>query len=361
MLFALHPGIADSAVFVGLNAFLLEWLRAQATHTAIDESHLPAGLCRAILENQETARLLSALADAVDALSAEQRERVRVVAHEARSMRYVFGDLARAAPSVPEGLNAALKTLGARLYAQASKLVGVTQSCGESIMNHYIRYTVNPPAGNGNVCGVCGTDYLAQRRANVADATQWRSPYDHLLARNLYPLFSVHPENLLPTCRTCNEKAKLAKDLLRDAGGQRRACFDPWSESAERRTEMTVSLGDTAPILHLRMVGSSPAEQGKLDTWDDVYRIKERVEGEFTSLFEKIAEDIELTDLAAFRASLRTRVDAKYRTRHLTAYSFWRSRMFAAVLELPDEELEQLRALCAEAIESISSANAFGI
>ena len=63
----------------------------------------------------------------------------------------------------------------------------------------------------------------------MEDREQWRGPYDHLLAKDHYPLYGIHPKNLLPICHTCNSKAKHAKDLL-IKDGNRRLSFSPWSE-----------------------------------------------------------------------------------------------------------------------------------
>ena len=56
----------------------------------------------------------------------------------------------------------------------------------------------------------------------------------------------------------------------------------------------------------------------KLTTWDDVYEIKARVEGEFAVLREKIAEDVAAPDEAAFLARLTQVASAKAGAYRLT-------------------------------------------
>lgn len=362
MLFPLQIGIAGSLIFEGLNALLLESLRAGARRTPIDETRLPVGLLASVQANEESSRRLEDLRVAIDELDAIERDRVYIAAQTAQMIRPLFSDLASEIPSIPERVRAPLRVFGEHLFSQTAKLVGITQACGESVMDHYVRFAADPPTGNGNVCGMCGTEYLAQRRANVATANQWRAPYDHLLSKETYPIFSVHPDNLLPICRTCNEKAKLRKDLLHDTEGQRRECFDPWSECAEERLSLSVLFRDLAPFVELTMIGRNPGEQSKLQTWNDVYRIQERVEGEFMSFREKIAEDISLTDLATFKASLLERQRVKFQTRRHTPYNYWRAFLFRALLDLPDPLLEQLRELCEGALDPNGDAAAtFGI
>jgi len=206
MLFPMHQGLAASFVFTGLNAFLLQYLQATATGTALNETALPAGLWAAIQANQKTIDLVEGVRVAIDNLDDNQREAVYLAAQDAHMVRQLLTDPTSAIPMVPESLHAGLKALGFHLYSRTSDLVGVIGACGESVQDHYIRYSANPPAGNGRVCGMCGTEYLAQWRANVAEGDQWRAPYDHLLAKDSYPLFALHPENLLPVCRTCMKR-----------------------------------------------------------------------------------------------------------------------------------------------------------
>jgi len=185
----------------------------------------------------------------------------------------------------------------------------------------------------------------------VDASKQWRAPYDHLLAKDTYPILAVHPENLMPVCVTCNAKAKLRKDLLRDGSGRRRECFDPWGEYAYERVSVTPNFRGVLPAVSLTMIGLSASEQDKLNTWDDVYRIKERVEGEFLSIREKLAEDLDLTNLTAFRGSLSHMAEKKMRSVRLTPNNFWRAKLFGSMVTLPDHLLEQLRELCVAGLD----------
>ena len=362
MLFPMRAGLAQCQLFVGLNALLLEVLRSAATSTRIDETDLPAGLLVAVRRNSPTNRLLGQVNSAAATLSQAERDQLLVAVQAARTVRPLFSDCTISTPDVPDSLRAPLKEFSTHLFSQTAKLVKVIAACGESVMDHYSRYAADEPPGNGKVCGMCGTEYLAQFRADVEASEQWRAPYDHLLAKDTYPIFAVHPENLMPVCVTCNSKAKLRQDLLHDGPGQRRKCFDPWGECAHERVDLAPDFGSVSPRVSLTMTGLTASERDKLSTWDDVYRIKERIEGEFLSLREKLAEDLDLSDLNAFRASLTQMAGKRMGAVRLTPYSFWRAKLFNSMATLPDQPLEQLRELCVEGLDPDGDrADIFGI
>ncbi len=362
MLFPMRAGLAQCQLFVGLNALLLEVLRSAAMRTRVDETILPAGLFAAVRRNSPTNRLLGQLNSAAEALSQAERDQLLLAVQAARAVRPLFSDCAISTPVVPASMFAPLKQFSTHLFLNTAKLVDVVAACGESVMHHYSRYAAHEPPGNGNVCGMCGTEYLAQFRADVEALEQWRAPYDHLLAKESYPILAVHPENLMPLCATCNTRAKHRKDLLHEEGGRRRKCFDPWGECAHDRVNLAPDFGGVSPTVLLTMSGLTASERDKLDTWDDVFRIKERVEGEFLSIREKLAEDLDLSDLTAFRASLTQMAERKLRAARLTPYSFWRAKLFSSMSTLPDRPLEQLRELCADGLDPDGDrAEVFGI
>lgn len=362
MLLPMRPGLAASLLFAGLNALLLEVVRSRSTGAPFDGAVLPAGLWAAIHDNNKTHRLLGQLNAAIDQLSAPERAELHSAVERAQTIRPLFSDRALNAPEIPAALRDPLRAFTSHLFSHTAKLVKVTAACGEAVTDHYQRYAADAPPGNGNVCGMCGTEYLAQRRAGIDAAKQWRAPYDHLLAEAKYPLFAVHPENLLPVCRTCNEKAKLAKDLLHDDDGQRRVCFDPWCEDAHDQVSLVTEFQDLSPRIFMTLTGQNQHHQDKLVTWNDVYRIRERVEGEFLSFREKLAEDLNIEDLESFRESLTDRATARRNAERVTPGNFWRALLYSSLLSLPDHPLEQLRSLCAAGLDPDGDAAAtFGI
>ncbi|MNV62527.1 hypothetical protein D3C71_1550760 [compost metagenome] len=209
---------------------------------------------------------------------------------------------------------------------------------------------------------MCATERLAQRRSGVSADSQWRAPYDHLLAKDKYPQFGVDPDNLLPVCFTCNSKAKLAIDILFNSEGVRRTFFDPWSEGAHGKVKLRVDFLDISPVVCWGIMASNQEDVEKLTTWNEVYKIKERIEGEFISLHEKLSEDLDFRDLAAFKASIESKAEVKMNYARLTPFNYWRGLLYESLLLLSDQSLEQLRVLCHDGLDPHGDAAAtYGI
>ncbi|CAI8755373.1 HNH endonuclease [Pseudomonas sp. IT-196MI5] len=346
MLLPVRAGLAPSAVFRGLNALVREALLASCSGRTIDESTLPYGLWNAAQANLATDACFQALAVAIRALDDEGRLQLYLGVRTASSVRQLFTDPIAATQEIPEAVNVELRNLTTHLFKSSSTLAGITQACGETVMDHYNRYSAIHPPGNGNVCGICATEYLAQRRGRIAANEQWRAPYDHLLAKEKYPQFGIDPDNLMPICNTCNSKAKLAKDLLHNLAGQRRMCFDPWTENFQGQVNLNIDLQDISPGVTWSMSPQPLTNQSKLATWDEVYRIKERIEGEFSSVEVKLAEDLDCTDLAAFKHSLTAKAHARKQFERRTPFNYWRHLLYRSLLRMADTDLEQLRTLC---------------
>lgn len=359
MLFEIRPNLEPSKVFDGLNLFLVETLLAALESRPVDEAHLPAGLCAAIAGNQPTRAAVDALSAKLSALDQGQKQALKAALAVRTDPCAFLSNRTAPLTAIPEAVFPTLKSLAVHLFQRTAKLKDVEQACGECIDDHYARFRHRDAPGNGNVCCVCGTDSLAQVRADENDNEQWRGPYDHLLAKDLYPLYGVDPKNLLPICNTCNSKAKLAKDLvLKD--GVRRLSFSPWTECASfQEIEVAVDdANDLFPRVVVSTRSADPDRQEKLATWDDVYQIKSRVEGEFRELGAKLAEDARAPDDASFLEKLREAVHAKAHAQRLTPFNYWRARVYAAVIGMNPgsrEALRQATALTPQAIQDMEA------
>lgn len=194
----------------------------------------------------------------------------------------------------------AFKVLATHLYENTKDLQPIINEAGDvNILAHFLEFRSD--SINGNVCKACGMSTLADIRANIADEKQWRSDYDHQLCKSDYPLFSVHPDNLIPICDTCNKKAK-GDDNLFFKNNNIRYSFYPYTESAYNCLELEIiNLRDPVPIIELNWNTSDPDLISKLDTWSDIYEIKNRVEGEFRCLDETILDIINPTDFNDFQ------------------------------------------------------------
>lgn len=258
MLFAIRPHLQQSNVFDGLNRFLRETMLATLEERQVDEANLPAGLCAAVAGNPPTCAAIDALVAKLSALHQRQKQALKDALTLNRAPCAFLADRAEPLPYIPDAVFPALKALAVHLFQRTAKLKGVEQACGECIDDHYARFRHGNAPGNGNVCCVCGTEYLAQVRADENDSEQWRGPYDHLLAKDLYPLYGVDPKNLLPICNTCNSKAKLGKDLVLK-NGFRRLSFSPWTELASLQ-EIEVIVDDANDLFPRVVVNLRSAE-----------------------------------------------------------------------------------------------------
>lgn len=362
MLLPIRAGLLPSAVFENLNLLLREVILACCAGRPIDKSVFLNGFWSAIQKNAPTRLKLQELINSIASNDAQLKFELYLLIHGTPSARLLLGCANIPIPDLSENIKEDIKNFSAHLFERTSKLAGVSNACGETVQDYYIRYSTDGPPGNGNVCGVCATETLAQRRVDILDENQWCAPFDHLLAKETYPQFGVDPRNLLPTCHTCNSKAKLAKDLLRTSKGGRRACFDPWIESAHGEIDLKIDFLDIVPHAAFKVISINPLIQEKIKTWNDVYRIKERVEGEFVSLREKLAEDLDLRCLRVFKDSIEEKARVKFMHVRLTPNNYWRSLLYSSLLLLPDQLLEQLRTLCHDGLDPNGDAAAtYGI
>ncbi|MDM5182095.1 hypothetical protein PO883_33525 [Massilia sp. DJPM01] len=317
----------------------------------VDQSAMPNGLYVAVSNNQPTQVAVGALQVALVALDQGAKNALIQVLLVDTEPWVFLTDRDVPLPAIDPTAFVPLKALASHLYKSTGVLADVKAACGESIDDHYARFRVRVAPGNGNVCCVCGTETLAQMQAGVDSNEQWRGPYDHLLAKDKYPLYGVHAKNLVPICQTCNSKAKLAKDLLLK-DGNRRLSFSPWTEYATT-VEVRVSIDDTDaffPRVVVNLASDDPDRHEKLGTWDDVYKIKARIEGEFSDLREKMSEDISASNEVNFLTSLEERTVTNAAAGRSTAFCYWRSRVYCAVRNMPATSREVLRVTILESM-----------
>lgn len=344
MLFSIRPGLEHSRVFDALNFYLREVVLAALESRAVNQGNMPLGLYAAVISNLPTRDAAATLQISLNALDQGEKDALRNELLPNTEPCDFLVDTGLPLVAIPDSVFDSLKVFAVHLYQRTCKLTDVELACGEGIDDHYARFRSMLAPGNGNVCCVCGTEALSQMQSGVDDNEQWRGPYDHLLAKDRYPLYGVHPRNLLPICQTCNSKAKLAKDLL-ILNGNRRLSFSPWIDHVFEN-EILVTIDDTNvlfPRVVVELSSGDPARSEKLRTWDDIYKIRARVEGEFLDLIEKITEDISASDHGIFLDSLNARVAAKLVASRRTPFSYWRSRVYRAVRNMPPISREVFR------------------
>ena len=173
-----------------------------------------------------------------------------------------------------------------------------------------------------HVCPFCCSEYFDAPGAS-------REDLDHYLASSRYPFAAANLRNLTPMGMKCNERYKLANDILRDDAGNRRRSFDPYADR-----QLRVSLANSVPFAQAD--GQTPdwqidfvPDSPECATWDSVFLIRTRISrdvlnpsfrnwpGDFAAWFVKrkgigdvsderitdslreYAEDAELTGLTA--------------------------------------------------------------
>lgn len=349
MLFEIRPHLQGSLVFDGLQKYLVEAMLSALEGRPLNQTGLPSGLTEAIDGNAPTRQAVEALVESLGELNDGQKQGLINALKQDTSPCAFLSDHSAMPLALPEKVFDSLKALTDHLYNRTAKLKGVVDACGECIDDHYARFRAIAAPGNGNVCCVCGTEYLAPMQAGVDDKDQWRGPYDHILAISHYPLYGIDPRNLLPICSTCNSKAKLAKDLLIDPQGKRRVAFSPWSEVVELgEIKVYIDVVDLTPRVNIEFISDDALRHEKLKTWDDVFGIKSRLEGEFLALREKISEDARAANDADFVDRLKEQAKARLEVERQTPFNYWRARVYAAVWAMPPESREALRKVAAQ-------------
>lgn len=243
--------------------------------------------------------------------------------------------------SFPTSLIDSFKRLATHLYESTKDLRPLILSCGDiNISAHFRTYQ----AANGNVCKACGMSLLSTLRANVPESKQWRADYDHQLCKSKYPLYAVHPDNLIPLCDICNQDAKKSKNLFRGSRGNIRPSFYPYEESCQEFVGVEIKdLRDPEPSLSLAWLTEDDVTLNKLNTWDDVYEISNLFEGKYFDLALQIIDDINPDDFEHMKEQIGERARQPNRITFLRkAWAFWEHKFFSKLNQLGDDELEAL-------------------
>jgi hypothetical protein len=107
-----------------------------------------------------------------------------------------------------------------------------------------------------------------------------REDLDHYLPFSRYPFAGANLRNLAPMGGKCNASYKLATDVLSEASGARRRCFDPYG--TER---VTVTLAGSVPfegevidlVPHPAWeIGLTGTDAQAVETWENVFHIRRR-------------------------------------------------------------------------------------
>ncbi|EPI2105767.1 hypothetical protein ACS5F0_001518 [Providencia rettgeri] len=236
---------------------------------------------------------------------------------------------------LPDPCFKALKSLSTHLYCSTKDLTSIVAAAEDTNItahfNEYRQQTIN-----GNICKACGMKELASFRACVPDGDQWRADYDHQLCKSKYPIFAVHPDNLIPLCDVCNQDAKKAKDLFEDSNKTDRIAFYPYNEEAKDFIRIQINnLSDPEPTIQVQWNVQDTTLLNKLNTWDDIYEICSRVEGKFRSLEAIIEDEITPRDITHLEYRISEEALPKSAaTLKRKEWAFWYQQLFFALQQI---------------------------
>ncbi|WKJ88593.1 hypothetical protein QZJ86_11205 [Methylomonas montana] len=297
-------------------------------------------------------------------LSVIERQSVFERINNGQIIQRYFCDSSHPFPDIkPDALNQKLADLTKHLFTRTKDLAEVRDACdGETIQQHFNNFCEK----NGYLCPVCGTELLAQLRSNTDDEDQWRGPYDHLLSKDKYPTFTIHPDNLIPICHTCNSKAKGAKQLLfkKTHGGveRRRSSFYPHTEHC--RDLVRVELNGDALSLQLTVLWDVADLElsEKMTSWTEVYQVKQRVEGTQADFIVWIASDCQPESYDDFIQQLRRKaIPPSYQVIRSECFKFWRFKLYHWIAQQSDDFKQQLWAMINQRRSDEDSRLVYGI
>ena len=170
-----------------------------------------------------------------------------------------------------------LGTFFKELYSQSLLDRAALKAKIGDINDHYITFMQINKVGK---CPFCGLNDLLGKDHSKRDA------YDHYLPKAIYPFNSINFKNLVPACHHCNSSYKTSidpaytpKDPTQAA--KRRAVFYPYTTSPHAldiHIELRTSDIEKLTRTDINLTFGPAAVNEQIETWKDVYGIKERYE-----------------------------------------------------------------------------------
>lgn len=344
MLFKLSPDSPRFKVFDLLNAELLFFLEHAVNADEFDRTLFTNGAVgdacwENALENNPRAKSaltrdkFELLFGSINAAGEEIKTRLYEAIYNNQSLSAFFDSPIRDILAfLPQECFERLKAITTHLYCATKDLIPIIRAAGGTdITAHFNAFRAQ--AINGNICKACGMKELAVFRAGLVDGDQWRADYDHQLCKSKYPIFAVHPDNLIPLCDVCNQDAKKAKDLFKYKNRIERLAFYPYTEDAKSSLQIEIREGrDPEPEIKVVWDEENPIVLDKLNTWDEIYDIRSRVEGKFRSVEQVIVNKCNTRDSEELKLQIRIfSREPEVDTLKSEEWSFWHYKLFAAI------------------------------
>lgn len=357
MLLPIKSDTQRASIFSALNQELLHFLNQACDADDFSQNLFSAPLGSIIWANEPTREKFDRLWRAFKRFSKSGRRALHTSLLQSQNLGNYHSNITLSPVRLPKRLSEAMGEVTSHLFGRTSRLTAIEGHCTQTLTRFFAHFC----AKNKNVCCACGTEILAQYRADVVEAEQWRGPFDHILSREGYPGFAIHPDNLLPICCTCNSKAKLAKDVLHDSKGARRRSFNPYTESAHDM--VGVKLVQTSTSLTARSFFQAPdsVSDEKLKTWDEVYCIRKRVDGWLLTLLVLIDTDCCPADLNSLRASIAERKDSYWTYVRHAPWNLWKHKLYTWLHAASPIHIDSLWAAIEAHRDDANFAQEFGI
>ncbi|MGJ8678572.1 MAG: HNH endonuclease [Akkermansiaceae bacterium] len=179
-----------------------------------------------------------------------------------------------------KGFSAVLRPVTSLIVKFLKSLWNIDLLGRVNLQKHYKQFLeVNKPAR----CHFCGL-------AEMVCMRNYREDYDHFLPKSKYPANSIDFKNLVPTCHHCNSKFKGAKDPVHDKNKNRRPAFYPYSESnIKPGVSITIEGFNEGNLPKEKcIIQLTPEDSLEVETWNDLYCIKERYIEKCTSADGKV-------------------------------------------------------------------------
>ena len=328
MLLEIRPRTSRSAIFESLNDELGHFLQSCVSANRFAEGLFSGKLRDSIYNNKDTKEKFKKLWDVIKPLSTPDRQKIIDEYNRCQPIHHYYDNKRYPLPVLSKDVKSALENLTKHLFGRTAGLVGIEADCDETLHEHFNNFC----AINSNICCFCGSSELSQIRAGVDVNKQWRASNDHLLSKKDYPLFVVHPLNLVPLCETCNSKAKLAIDLInikkKNRPDVRRLSFFPFTENCNEYVGIRVDEDELRLTANFTMDAPNQEIEEKLNTWNDVYSIQGRVEGKFADLAVLADNDCHAINLADFRQKIEEKATLCKNNSRLESWSFWKYKLY---------------------------------
>jgi hypothetical protein len=149
-------------------------------------------------------------------------------------------------------------------------------------------YELFQKANNVHVCPFCGLETYTLPKSR-------RSEYDHYLPISIYPWLGVNFNNLVPMGDHCNSKKNASNILYSDyLVGSRRLVWYPYewiNYTVILTCKKKPKLTDMSGEWEVNFKASTPRNQEKIKTWNDVFEIPLRFNEHIRTFHRRFIED----------------------------------------------------------------------